>query len=222
MDIKLFVQVMLSKASGEGVVGCVVVAAAAGESNGICSRQLGFRTRAYLFSFSFKSSHPNYLQSFFPFSFQHIMSSIKEQKAHQTLDQSSMPNFNSSWVNYKGKRVFVPMGTWQLDRWWCQWLTCGSGLFILSFYQGAWSTTIFVIVLLKTLYSIIPFISPEASWTLTNLTFNIVSTSSLYLCVYVQGWMCVCVCVDVCTDTSSWGRIWRGSCTKEQKSCMIY
>ncbi|CDH57818.1 protein orm1 [Lichtheimia corymbifera JMRC:FSU:9682] len=67
------------------------------------------------------------------------MSSIKEQKAHQTLDQSSMPNFNSSWVNYK----------------------------------GAWSTTIFVIVLLKTLYSIIPFISPEASWTLTNLTFNI-------------------------------------------------
>ena len=30
------------------------------------------------------------------------MSSIREQKAHQTLDQSSMPNFNSSWVNYKG------------------------------------------------------------------------------------------------------------------------
>ncbi|CAO3590894.1 unnamed protein product [Absidia cylindrospora] len=50
-----------------------------------------------------------------------------------------MPNFNSSWVNYK----------------------------------GAWSTTIFVVIALKTLFTVIPFISPEASWTLTNLSFNL-------------------------------------------------
>ncbi|KAI7906205.1 ORMDL family [Cokeromyces recurvatus] len=62
----------------------------------------------------------------------------KENKAYTTLDQSSMPNFNSSWVNYK----------------------------------GAWLTTIFVIIALKALFTIIPFFTPEASWTLTNLTFN--------------------------------------------------
>ncbi|KAF7730242.1 hypothetical protein EC973_002485 [Apophysomyces ossiformis] len=66
------------------------------------------------------------------------MSNKKEKKAYTTLDQSSMPNFNSSWVNYK----------------------------------GAWFTTIFVIVALKALFTVIPFITPEASWTLTNLSFN--------------------------------------------------
>ncbi|KAG1266490.1 hypothetical protein G6F68_002727 [Rhizopus microsporus] len=67
------------------------------------------------------------------------MSSLNEKKSYTAvLDQSSMPNFNSSWVNYK----------------------------------GAWFTTIFVIVVLKALFTLIPFITPEASWTLTNLAFN--------------------------------------------------
>jgi len=39
-------------------------------------------------------------------------------------------------------------------------------------YKGAWVTTITVILALKTLFSIIPGISRETSWTLTNLSFN--------------------------------------------------
>ncbi|KAI8970389.1 ORMDL family-domain-containing protein [Mycotypha africana] len=39
-------------------------------------------------------------------------------------------------------------------------------------YKGAWITTVFVAVAIKVLYSLIPFISSETSWTLTNLTFN--------------------------------------------------
>ncbi|KAI8384997.1 uncharacterized protein BYT42DRAFT_564321 [Radiomyces spectabilis] len=54
------------------------------------------------------------------------------------MDQRSMPNFNSSWVNYK----------------------------------GAWFTTLVVIIALKMLYSVMPFLSPDLSWTLTNLSFN--------------------------------------------------
>ncbi|RUS13033.1 ORMDL family protein [Endogone sp. FLAS-F59071] len=75
------------------------------------------------------------------------MSSIVTEEEHKTqiynqsLDQSSMVNLNSSWVNYK----------------------------------GAWVTTVFLIVCLKMFFSIIPGISPEASWTLTNLSFNFVS-----------------------------------------------
>ncbi|KAG2232401.1 hypothetical protein INT48_007305 [Thamnidium elegans] len=74
------------------------------------------------------------------------MTTRKENKAYTALDQSSMPNFNSSWVNYK----------------------------------GAWSTTIFVVVALKALFTVIPFITPEASWTLTNLTFNCVSYTVIF------------------------------------------
>lgn len=44
-------------------------------------------------------------------------------------------------------------------------------------FAGAWSTTIFIIVSLKLLFSIIPGITPEASWTLTNVVFNMVSAS---------------------------------------------
>lgn len=85
--------------------------------------------------------------------------SAKENKAYTALDQSSMPNFNSSWVNYKGIHCL------SLDR-------C---LGLLTPFLGAWFTTIFVVVALKALFTVIPFITPEASWTLTNLSFNCVS-----------------------------------------------
>lgn len=33
--------------------------------------------------------------------------STKDNKAYTALDQSSMPNFNSSWVNYKGRSLLI-------------------------------------------------------------------------------------------------------------------
>ncbi|KAI9483247.1 MAG: ORMDL family-domain-containing protein [Benjaminiella poitrasii] len=39
-------------------------------------------------------------------------------------------------------------------------------------YKGAWVTLVLIVIALKILYSLIPFISSETSWTLTNLTFN--------------------------------------------------
>jgi hypothetical protein len=86
--------------------------------------------------------------------------STKDNKAYTALDQSSMPNFNSSWVNYKGK--------------------LGNSFIRSSSVNpppllGAWFTTIFIVIALKALFTLIPFITPEASWTLTNLSFNCVS-----------------------------------------------
>ncbi|CAO3655415.1 unnamed protein product [Mucor hiemalis] len=40
-------------------------------------------------------------------------------------------------------------------------------------YKGAWLSTVLIVVVIKLLYSLIPFISAETSWTLTNLTYNI-------------------------------------------------
>lgn len=84
---------------------------AAGEPNGISSTTARFQNQSLPLFLSLFVCPPKLSPVFFSrslFSLHHIMSSIKEQKAHQTLDQSSMPNFNSSWVNYKGKRVRSP------------------------------------------------------------------------------------------------------------------
>ncbi|KAI9355493.1 ORMDL family-domain-containing protein [Pilaira anomala] len=40
-------------------------------------------------------------------------------------------------------------------------------------YKGAWLSCVLIVVAIKLSYSLIPFISSETSWTLTNLTFNI-------------------------------------------------
>jgi hypothetical protein len=90
--------------------------------------------------------------------------SSKDKKAYTALDQSSMPNFNSSWVNYKGK--VIKLGCYEGP---------SRGSVLISCNQiGAWITAVFVIVALKALFTVIPFITSEASWTLTNLSYNCV------------------------------------------------
>ncbi|KAL1925642.1 uncharacterized protein VTP21DRAFT_525 [Calcarisporiella thermophila] len=63
----------------------------------------------------------------------------KEEKDILLLDQFSMENLCSAWVNYK----------------------------------GAWITIILLILGLRAFFGIIPRISSEIGWTLTNLTFNV-------------------------------------------------
>lgn len=50
----------------------------------------------------------------------------------------------------------------------------GEGIFNL---RGTWLTHILIAIALKLLFSSVPGISREASWTLTNLTYNIVKTA---------------------------------------------
>jgi len=38
-----------------------------------------------------------------------------------------------------------------------------------------WITNILIIIILKTAFTIIPGISPEISWTLTNVVYNLVN-----------------------------------------------
>ncbi|KAI9189158.1 sphingolipid homeostasis protein orm1 [Blastocladiella emersonii ATCC 22665] len=42
-------------------------------------------------------------------------------------------------------------------------------------YKGAWATNVFIILALRVLFGIVPAISSELAWTLTNISFNIVS-----------------------------------------------
>jgi len=41
--------------------------------------------------------------------------------------------------------------------------------------KGMWITNVIIIVILKTAFTIIPGISPEISWTLTNVVYNLVN-----------------------------------------------
>lgn len=43
--------------------------------------------------------------------------------------------------------------------------------------RGTWLTNVLIAMVLKVAFSILPGVSPEISWTLTNLTYNIVSLS---------------------------------------------
>jgi len=43
---------------------------------------------------------------------------------------------------------------------------------------GAWMTNIILIFFLKFIFGIVPGITPELSWTLTTLTYNIVRLSN--------------------------------------------
>jgi hypothetical protein len=40
--------------------------------------------------------------------------------------------------------------------------------------RGTWLTNVLIVVVLKVAFSLVPGMTPEVSWTLTNLTYNIV------------------------------------------------
>ena len=43
--------------------------------------------------------------------------------------------------------------------------------------RGTWLTNILIAMVLKIAFSILPGVTPEISWTLTNLTYNIVKNN---------------------------------------------
>lgn len=46
-------------------------------------------------------------------------------------------------------------------------------------FRGTWATLVLIVVFLKILFSCVPGMSTELSWTLTNLTYNIVRARRL-------------------------------------------
>ncbi|KAI9657655.1 MAG: hypothetical protein M1821_002831 [Bathelium mastoideum] len=78
-------------------------------------------------------------------------------------DQKSLPNLNAEWVNAKG---------------------AGSIISSQIAETGAWTIHLVIIVCLKILYNIIPGVSQELSWTLTNLTYMV---GSYIMFHYVRG-----------------------------------
>lgn len=50
--------------------------------------------------------------------------------------------------------------------------------------RGAWITNVFLVVITKLLFSVIPFINNEASWTLTNLSYML---GSFFMFHWIRG-----------------------------------
>lgn len=46
-------------------------------------------------------------------------------------------------------------------------------------FRGTWLTNILIVVVLKVAFSLVPGITCEVSWTLTNLTYNIVPAEDI-------------------------------------------
>jgi hypothetical protein len=91
------------------------------------------------------------------------MSEFRERKASFYQDQNTAPNqlnYSTNFMSYKGNKR---KGFYK------------KGMKRLTFKKGAWLSTILIVIVIKILYSLIPFITSETSWTLTNLTYNIVS-----------------------------------------------
>lgn len=106
----------------------------------------------------------------------------------QLSDQSALPNLNANWVNAKGTLWFKSLtmrpqtsrdalssapehGVW------------GATL-TKNVSSGAWTIHLVLIVCLKIFYDIIPGVSQETSWTLTNITYMF---GSYIMFHYVRG-----------------------------------
>jgi len=85
-------------------------------------------------------------------------------------DQAALPNLNAEWVNAKGlQQQAVPVAAAHI-------VSPTEKQEIAdhdSSDTGAWAIHFILILCLKILYNLIPGISPETSWTLTNLTYMI-------------------------------------------------
>ncbi|KAK2871576.1 hypothetical protein FQN49_003042 [Arthroderma sp. PD_2] len=85
------------------------------------------------------------------------------ESIEHTNDQAALPNLNANWVNAKGEIVPMPFHLRGLIK---------SGLLTLKpVLSGAWTIHFVLIIALKIFYDIIPGVSQETSWTLTNISY---------------------------------------------------
>ncbi|MCJ1486033.1 hypothetical protein MMC06_006209 [Schaereria dolodes] len=91
------------------------------------------------------------------------------ESIEQMTDQAALPNLNATWVNAKEIYDFPNIVEDPL---------------IESSYLGAWVIHVFLIAGLKIFYNIIPGVSQETSWTLTNISYMF---GSYLMFHYVRG-----------------------------------
>lgn len=107
------------------------------------------------------------------------------ESLEQLSDQAALPNLNAEWVNAKGEYSRVrtvhssgcPSTQLVSD-------ACPLGLFRLTLVSGAWVIHFVLIALGKILFDIIPGVSQETSWTLTNISYV---AGSYLMFHYVRG-----------------------------------
>jgi len=88
------------------------------------------------------------------------------ESLEQQSDQAVLPNLNSQWVNAKGTRSETQSIGETLRA--CDAIEGANGP---MWFAGAWMIHPILILLLKILYDIMPGVSQETSWTLTNTTY---------------------------------------------------
>ncbi|EAW10753.1 ORMDL family protein [Aspergillus clavatus NRRL 1] len=90
------------------------------------------------------------------------------ESIEHTSDQAALPNLNANWVNAKGEWVVEQrcMNTESLDPFIWFWKAN-----IRFLRLGAWTIHFVLIIALKIFYDIIPGVSQETSWTLTNISY---------------------------------------------------
>ena len=102
----------------------------------------------------------------------------------QLADQSALPNLNANWVNAKGTTqsslfcdvLYAPLALRSQPR---------SDLSLTyTLAAGAWTIHFVLIAALKIIYDIIPGVSQETSWTLTNISYMF---GSYIMFHYVRG-----------------------------------
>jgi hypothetical protein len=89
------------------------------------------------------------------------------ESLEQIADQSALPNLNSQWVNAKGN--LFPQSRHVL---------------YTDYAAGAWTIHPVLILGLKILFDILPGVTQEISWTLTNITYM---AGSYLMFHYVRG-----------------------------------
>ncbi|KAF2840101.1 putative unfolded protein response protein Orm1 [Patellaria atrata CBS 101060] len=88
-------------------------------------------------------------------------------------DQAALPNLNAEWVNAKGI-LYLFVIHWLRNKW----------KVLIIFKLGAWGIHFVLIVCLKIFYDIMPGMTQEVSWTLTNISYMF---GSYLMFHYVRG-----------------------------------
>jgi hypothetical protein len=91
-------------------------------------------------------------------------------------DQAALPNLNADWVNAKGESyplggTTAAAGSLQFSDYWLLAANVRSSIANKFSFKGAWTIHIVLIAALKILFDIIPGVSQETSWTLTNISY---------------------------------------------------
>ncbi|KAG7009230.1 hypothetical protein G7Y79_00003g010980 [Physcia stellaris] len=97
-------------------------------------------------------------------------------------DQSALPNLNADWVNAKGGSSNSPSSPNDSDL--VPEILIGQLRCRQADRKSAWTIHIVLIIALKILFDIIPGVSQETSWTLTNITYMF---GSYLMFHWVQG-----------------------------------